>query len=114
MQRRYRVFPGKRRHRGLLWVPSAAGPVPALIHRRRDARFPVRRHRGLLWIPPSVPSSSSGPPPALVHRHRKARFPAHRHHGHLLWTPPVPQAPAVVFSYGEPFFDWAYGSPYLS
>lgn len=83
MQRRYRVYTGK------------------------------RRHRGLLWTPPSVPSTA-GPVPALTRRHRKARLPVHRRHGHLCRLPPVPAAPAVIVIFGEPYFRWSAGTPYLS
>jgi hypothetical protein len=72
----------------------------------------LRTRRGRLYkVPPA--GARTGAVPPLISRHRKARLPWHRLHGHLLWTPPVPQAPAVVFTYGEPYFEWEYGTPHF-
>jgi len=33
--------------------------------------------------------------------------------GDAALLPPVPVAPAAVFTYGEPYFEWETGTPYF-
>lgn len=80
MQRRYRVFPAR------------------------------HRHRGPLWVPPSAQAAPPAPVPALTRQHRKTRLQPHRRHGHLYQVPPTAASlPVVVFTAGAARSRWKAG-----